>query len=452
MKAAVLEIRSGKAAVLMDDGTVRLIPDLGFKPGDVIDRKDLIPSEKSRFGRVINRVSAFAARHQSVAALFFVTALTLAGFGIYSVPCTSVDIDINPSVEYRLNVFDRVVSSHAFNDDGAAITEGMALKGKNINTAMRMTLDSLRDNGYIGEDTTVVYTVSSPLPKNTSVSRNVADTMSKWSDEQGEAVSVSPVAVEVPKEVRKEAKEKNVSPGKLTLVKELQNSTGALPINEDEWLKKPVAEIMKAKESPAPAAVTTAPASVSEEKPAQQEEKPAETPKPSKKKPKKKKAEEKKAAEETLAQNETVSAGNEEAGVTSGGNEAAEVPAAAEEPAATEETAVPASPAPGGDTPETPAVPPVIQPVIPVEPPVVPAEPEIPSETPEQPEDPGSQQPAVTPQTQDATQQQGTSGTSTSGSSDTSSVQNSSTERSGSGSEPEAGPDSSEISSVQDEQ
>lgn len=62
------------------------------------------------------------------AAACFVLAL-VGCFRVYTEPTAYVDIDINPSIELGINRFDRVISTKALNDDGAAVLGEVSVWG-----------------------------------------------------------------------------------------------------------------------------------------------------------------------------------------------------------------------------------------------------------------------------------------------------------------------------------
>lgn len=78
----------------------------------------------------------------SAAAACAVCALGMAGVGAYAyyTPTSYVSLDVNPSIEYRLNVFDRVLSVVGVNDDGENILDGIGqtkIKNKSIDKAIK---------------------------------------------------------------------------------------------------------------------------------------------------------------------------------------------------------------------------------------------------------------------------------------------------------------------------
>ncbi|MEG1782723.1 MAG: hypothetical protein RR253_05705, partial [Oscillospiraceae bacterium] len=84
-----------------------------------------------------------------------VCALLVGGLSLGAYACiaphTYVSLDVNPSVEYTLNMFDRVLSVNAVNEDGASILQEVNLadfNNKTIDDAIKITLDEITAKGY----------------------------------------------------------------------------------------------------------------------------------------------------------------------------------------------------------------------------------------------------------------------------------------------------------------
>ncbi len=188
----------------------------------------------------------------SVAAACAVCALGLAGVGAYAyyTPTSYVSLDVNPSIEYRLNAFDRVLSVVGVNDDGENILDDIGqtkIKNKSIDKAIRETINAIAELGYFPKDSDggVVITVSDKkTEKAEKLSEKLKEAVEEIAEEEDLDVEVESMAVG---EARvQEARSLGVTPGKLNLVEKLQKSSAnADDINIEEWLNKPVKDIMK---------------------------------------------------------------------------------------------------------------------------------------------------------------------------------------------------------------
>ena len=111
MKSVVLEIKENKAAVLDDNGIVHAVKNKDYKVGQVLY---LTEFEMKR-----DEVSP-AKRHSALmrtAAAILAVAVISGGVTSYAAPVSTVTLDGASSVEYRLNLYDRVVGADA--PDGA---------------------------------------------------------------------------------------------------------------------------------------------------------------------------------------------------------------------------------------------------------------------------------------------------------------------------------------------
>lgn len=85
----------------------------------------------------------------------------LGSYNAYAAPVSYIEINVNPSVELALNRFDRVVSAEGKNEEGEAVLEGLSLKQLAYEDAIDAVLQSIADNGYLGEGAQVTFTVES---------------------------------------------------------------------------------------------------------------------------------------------------------------------------------------------------------------------------------------------------------------------------------------------------
>ncbi len=294
MKSVVVEIKDSHVAVLSDDGVVSVIKNNNYKIGQVIVLK------KQRKNNIMKITLAAA----SVATLLMVGG---AGAWAYYSPYTYVSVDVNPSVEFTVNRFDRVIDVTAVNDDGEDILEQIQnedLVNQTIEDAVKQTVNQIAEEGYFdataqevqsGEqngETTVDPTESAnPTSENEGnlVEETNTDTPAEPSvnDEQATEVtggivivtsgedeskaedlanSLEQTVVEEVKQIEEaddsivkivvevesvgytrvqEARKLGITPGKLNLIQKMKaSSTNPESINIEEWKDKSVKEIM----------------------------------------------------------------------------------------------------------------------------------------------------------------------------------------------------------------
>ena len=153
MKAIIIEIKGNYAAVLSNDGVVSKIRNKNYFVGQEI-------VIKNNSSKLIRMTAAAAA-----AIMIFVTP-AWAYLSPYS--------DVNPSFEFFINRFDRVLTVRAFNDDGRELSKNInidGLKNKEIQSALMSVLNELESNGYIieGQEDSVIVAASSRTEKKTNM-------------------------------------------------------------------------------------------------------------------------------------------------------------------------------------------------------------------------------------------------------------------------------------------
>lgn len=121
---------------------------------DVLDkvmaRCDTYNDKVIPFARKKNSFARYAA--VAAACVVFVGAGLFGFFGMNMGRVASiVSLEINPSVELRIDKKERVIEANAMNKDAEEILEGMKLEGTDIHTATNAIVGSLLKHGYIDE-------------------------------------------------------------------------------------------------------------------------------------------------------------------------------------------------------------------------------------------------------------------------------------------------------------
>ena len=233
MKAVVVEIRKDFAAVLSDDGRILKVKNQNYAVGQVIEVKEA----KLKAPRLIPAIVA--------AALAIVCGI---GAYAYYTPYSYVSLDVNPSIEYTLNRFDRVLKVTGVNDDGQEIIKEVTLKSlshKKIDEAIAQVVKEIEAEGFFGgeQEGGVVISVSAKNPKK---AETLTETLKETTEEAVEEEDVAVEAFSVGLQRVQEARELGVTPGKLNLVEKLRDSSeNPDDVDIKEWLDKPVKEIMK---------------------------------------------------------------------------------------------------------------------------------------------------------------------------------------------------------------
>lgn len=146
MKTGIVMECKGNEAVVLEAGgrfcSVRRRE--GWKPGDVVSFRTQIKVPRTVW--------------TAAACLVLLFSGSLAGYRSYYTETMAISIDINPSIEFGINRFDKVVRLTAWNKEGEQILAQEQLKNKSVEEA----LEALFKNGaadYIDQDTYITYTV-----------------------------------------------------------------------------------------------------------------------------------------------------------------------------------------------------------------------------------------------------------------------------------------------------
>lgn len=262
MKAVVVEIKGRYVAVLREDGLVLKERNRNYSIGQEITVK-----KNNKLIKVLAGVAAVM--------MIFVTPAWA-----YLTPYSYVSLDVNPSFEFSINRFDRVLTVEASNDDGEEFAKDIdirGLKNKEIQNAIKDLIKELKIRGYIGEgqkNNLILATSSKTQDKTDKLAKTlravVNDEVSKEQVvKEMESPYLSPATektvavesdesvygngqksktvkvIEVTKKKIDEAKSLGVTPGKLNLVERLKKAADlvGVEIDSDDWLDSSVKDI-----------------------------------------------------------------------------------------------------------------------------------------------------------------------------------------------------------------
>ena len=235
MKAVVLEISDGKATVMTEAGDIIGIKDQGYETG-----LEIMIGDRARADAPSKKIRRYVPLITAAAALILI--MTGSSY-LYLQPYGTVSLDVNPSIEYTINRFDRVLSISGVNDDGTDIvskldTENMI--NEDIETAVEATIDQIEADGYI-TDTDDNYLV---VTANTGREDHTDRLVDKLDKRVAGHKNINPIAVKVSDDDIKEAHRQGISPGKKMMVDRLGNIYDK-DFDRNEWNKKSVREIHK---------------------------------------------------------------------------------------------------------------------------------------------------------------------------------------------------------------
>ncbi|MDD4311832.1 MAG: hypothetical protein PHW41_05050 [Eubacteriales bacterium] len=238
--AIIVELRGSYAAALREDGVFVRIHNAGYEIGETVSlEQDELPVQNVQLKRRGARLRAYA----GVAAGFLL--LLFGGWKGYTTPVGVVSLDVNPSIEYSINYFDKVLDITAVNDDAASILAGLdetSLRYRSVDEAVEQTILALRENGYLAETTEndVVISASSYSARHTE---QIADRLSQ---RVGRQTDLTVYSVAVSRGEVQSAHALGASAGKLHIVERLGESWEEdTSFDPQDWLERPVRDIIR---------------------------------------------------------------------------------------------------------------------------------------------------------------------------------------------------------------
>ncbi|MEG1813920.1 MAG: hypothetical protein RR337_11570 [Clostridia bacterium] len=144
-RGVIIELAAGSARLLDSTGAVRSVPaQAAWRVGDVVT----VPRQKSRRARWLGLV-----------AVLMLAIGIGGGAGAYFLPYSLVSLDVNPSLELKLNRFDRVVDVRALNEQGMACLNLTAVKNLSCDEALTALFEGDYLRNYLSEAAYVTLTV-----------------------------------------------------------------------------------------------------------------------------------------------------------------------------------------------------------------------------------------------------------------------------------------------------
>ena len=109
------------------------------------------------YGRNVLRLRQY--RHR-LAACALSAVLVVSGAGLWFVPSASISVEINPSIELKVNALDRVISLEGRNSDGKELVKDIDVTGMEYDDAMQRILLSNGLQPYLDKGSDITITVA----------------------------------------------------------------------------------------------------------------------------------------------------------------------------------------------------------------------------------------------------------------------------------------------------
>lgn len=111
------------------------------------------------------------ARFRKVPALVacsFILLVGIFGYFSYSTPVAAISLDINPSVELEVNMYDRIINTTGYNDDGVLLADSLDIKNMNYEKAVDAVIESDYVTESLEKGNTLEVTVACSSEKRSS--------------------------------------------------------------------------------------------------------------------------------------------------------------------------------------------------------------------------------------------------------------------------------------------
>lgn len=231
MKAVIVECSNGAAVALCDDGTFRKLKNKGYSIG-----QELLIKQKRNPNRMMQKLS--------ICASLALVLLSFAGIGSnsYVEPYSYVSLDINPSIEYALNRYDKVISVAGINTEGQQVVSSIEsdIKNQNITTALGVTIGQLEKDHYINQEG-YNHVIVSVYSSNDTKAQSITSRVNTFSAEKSDICSIDTIPVS--KEVKDDADSLGITPGKLALIHAVAETTSDSNFDVSQWKDKSVSEL-----------------------------------------------------------------------------------------------------------------------------------------------------------------------------------------------------------------
>ena len=87
-----------------------------------------------------------------LAAASFLVFLSSGSAYAYYTPVATVDVEINPSIEVKVNRFDRIIAAEAKNEDGQAVLDNLNLNNYKLEDGLIQIVEEARNEKFINDD------------------------------------------------------------------------------------------------------------------------------------------------------------------------------------------------------------------------------------------------------------------------------------------------------------
>ena len=222
MKAIVLSVKKGEAALLLEDGTTTYRR-MKCRPGERVDVPEQAASVITSMPRITKTVAAAAL-------------IVLIGSGAFyelAVPVSYISEDVNPSVEYALNRRDQVLQVAPLNEDAQTVVNDLKVTGDTLTNAVERVRTRLEESDYLNGDDYILFSVVSDSDEHAARLEQELSALLSAEESAGSAVTFS--ILQASDEDRREAQKHQMSMGRL---REMLDIHGKDALENDKLISK----------------------------------------------------------------------------------------------------------------------------------------------------------------------------------------------------------------------
>ncbi|MBS4785893.1 MAG: PepSY domain-containing protein [Clostridiales bacterium] len=143
-----------------------------------------------------------------------------------------VEMDVNPSIELRVNNAEKVIKAYPLNEDGKEILDDMKLTGIDVDIAANAIIGSMLKNGYLSEaESSILLSVESDdYEKSSQVQQRLSGEIGAALESIGGSVIGQTVTAN--SAIRTTAGDYNISEGKAALILSIHNELPMLKMED----------------------------------------------------------------------------------------------------------------------------------------------------------------------------------------------------------------------------
>jgi len=237
-KGIIMETRGNKAVVLTPEGEFRKVPVSGkeYQIGQEIE---------FRFNRTASfyKWGAIAAVLALVILIPFIFNFIQIGDRAYAY----VQMDINPSVEFTINKYSKIIDTRGLNSEGQEMLEGSKLKGKDLEYGIQYFTVKSYEMGYVNaeNESHILITTVMESENNKSIEKEIEKKAANAVREtvQGKSITAKVSVLKASKEIKEEAEKNGLSSGKFLLL--LQAKKDGMDIDEEDVRELSITAVLK---------------------------------------------------------------------------------------------------------------------------------------------------------------------------------------------------------------